>query len=477
MACDSVGMSNCSAGADGPQDQCDPGEGTAGILFLQKGVPGGLDSFVRTVLPDGSFRRVVIKPNWVLHATHPDFPIEALVTSADLIRAVVEACFVKYPSVESVIVGDVPLQSCEFEVLREQAGFERITEGLSPSDRARVKILDLRRERYVTRDGFLELSSDEPGDPSGYAEIAVDSASYLEPVSGFSRRFRVSDYDPEETRRTHGKGRHRYLVARSVLEADLVVNLPKMKTHQKSGITGALKNLVGINGSKAYLVHHRTGRPSQGGDEFPEDASRLIELQVRLREALQKRSRWLFRLARLPWIAAKKLLGIATEVTREKTTEGRAYVGAGSWYGNDSIWRMVYDLNMILLYGKAEGGPLANTPQRRTVSILDGLIAGEGNGPLQPLPVEAGVIAASENPFLIDFAMARMMGFDWRKIPLLANYHLFKHRPWSDFQPDCFRVLLNGVLREDGWRAIPVIRRFVPPPGWKNHIEAEDAAS
>lgn len=429
------------------------------------------------MLPHGSFRKILIKPNWVLHATHPDFPIEALVTSTDLIRATVEACFEKYPSVDSVIVGDVPLQSCEFELLWQQSGFDRITGGLKPEERARVKILDLRRERFVNRGGFLELSSDQPGDPLGYAEIAVDNASYLEPVSGFSRRFRVSDYDPEETRRTHGKGKHRYLVARSVLQADLVINLPKMKTHQKSGITGALKNLVGINGSKAYLVHHRTGRPSQGGDEFPENASRLIELQVRLREALQKRSRWLFRLARLPWIAAKRLLGIATEVTREKADEGRAYVGAGSWYGNDSIWRMVYDLNMILIYGRAEGGPLADSPQRRTIAILDGLIAGEGNGPLQPLPVKAGVLAASENPFLIDFAMARMMGFDWRKIPLLANYHLFKHRPWSDFRPDSFQVVLNGETHEEGWWAIPVIRRFMPPPGWKNHIEAENAPS
>src|SRR4029079_11251659 len=100
-------------------------------------------------------------------------------------------------------------------------------------------------------------------------------------------RFRVSDYDPTETVSRHGRGFHRYLIARSVLDADLFINLPKMKTHQKSGITAALKNLVGINGAKAYLVHHQKGSPARGGDEFPERASLMIRLQSSLRELLQ----------------------------------------------------------------------------------------------------------------------------------------------------------------------------------------------
>ena len=30
-------------------------------------------------------------------------------------------------------------------------------------------------------------------------------------------------------------------------DADIVISLPKIKSHQKTGITGAIKNLVGIN--------------------------------------------------------------------------------------------------------------------------------------------------------------------------------------------------------------------------------------
>ena len=344
-----------------------------------------------------------------------------MITSSRLIEAVIDACLEKYPDLESLIIGDVPLQSCDFDLMCRQSGIEDLKIKYARMTDSPVRFLDLRRESFTQTGGYLKRDERTSGDPSGYAEIILDERSLLDAVSHRAETFRVSDYDPEETKSVHRKGSHRYLIARSVLEADLVINLPKMKTHQKSAVTGALKNLVGINGSKAYLVHHQLGKPSQGGDEFPEDAPLAIVWQVRLRELLQKRSPLIFLAAKPVWEIIKKLRGIETTATKENLEKGGVYVGAGSWYGNDSIWRMVYDLNLILLYGKADGGVLADEPQRSVVSIMDGLIAGEGNGPLQPLPVQANVLLSSRNPFLIDFAMAKMMGFDWRKIRLLSN--------------------------------------------------------
>jgi len=43
--------------------------------------------FIRRNLPEGSFRRIVLKPKWVKHEEHPEFPIAALVTSTALIEA------------------------------------------------------------------------------------------------------------------------------------------------------------------------------------------------------------------------------------------------------------------------------------------------------------------------------------------------------------------------------------------------------
>ncbi len=55
-------------------------------------------------------RRIVIKPNWVLHETDPAFPIRALVTDPRIIEAAAEACLELFPGAESILVADCPLQ-------------------------------------------------------------------------------------------------------------------------------------------------------------------------------------------------------------------------------------------------------------------------------------------------------------------------------------------------------------------------------
>lgn len=81
--------------------------------------------------------------------------------------------------------------------------------------------------------------------------------------------FRITCYPPERLKREHQKGHHRYCIIKDLFEADVVLSLPKVKTHQKTGITGALKNFVGVNGDKDYLPHHRIGGTKFGGDCYP----------------------------------------------------------------------------------------------------------------------------------------------------------------------------------------------------------------
>ena len=421
----------------------------------------GAQPWVAAHLPEGRFSRIFVKPNWVRHADDPAFPIDALVTSPGLIEAVVDACLEKYPGADRITVGDVPLQSCEWGRLREQAGIVRLEEKYRGRRAPVVEWLDLRRERFALRDGFLTADvGSAPGDPRGYREVILDESSFLDPVSDAVSRFRVSDYDPGETTSSHRRGWHRYIICGSALESDLFINLPKMKTHQKTGITGALKNLVGIVGSKACLVHHRMGRPAAGGDEFPPDGSGWVEAQTRLRERLQKRSRLLFSAGRAAWCVVRGGLGIQTRGTAENLGR-RMYVGAGSWYGNDTIWRMIYDLNRIVRYAPAAGGRLSSEPQRCYVAFLDGVVAGEGNGPLQPLPVDARVAIAGDDPFRLDATMAALMGFAPERMPLFRNMPAFADAEWGAFE-----------LRE---APVPAIRAFVPPPGWRGRIEREGA--
>lgn len=429
-------------------------------------------TWIKRSLPDGNYRRIVLKPNWVHHEDSPDFPIRALVTSSELIDAAITACVETYPDAESITIGDVPLQSCDFDLMIRQSGMDRVIDKWKNNVAPRISFCDWRRERYVLRDGFMQKdTSGKFGDPAGYREVMLDRASFLDPISAQREKFRVSDYDIERIQSSHRQGYHRYLIAGSVLEADLFINLPKMKTHQKSGITGALKNLVGCNGEKAFLVHYLKGRPQQGGDEFPPTIAWPIRLQVRVREALQKRSRTLFALLRPIWRVMKKIYGIRTEGTQGNLRQGKFYLAAGAWHGNDTIWRMVYDLNRIIRFAPPEGGALKTNPQRAYVAVLDGIVAGEGNGPLQPLPVQANTMIAADNPFLVDAIMARLMGFQHERIPLISHIADFGDDDWS--KVDLNRAAIetpSGIVQ--GINALSPVHSFLTPPGWRGQIEA-----
>lgn len=54
------------------------------------------------------------------------------------------------------------------------------------------------------------------------------------------------------------------------------------------------------------------------------------------------------------------------------------------------------------------------------LSIVDGIIGMEGNGPRNGRPVQAGVLLAGENCFAVDVAMAAIMGFKPQEVPLTA---------------------------------------------------------
>lgn len=438
---------------------------------------GELQEFCSQALPEGDYKTILIKPNWVKHQEDPAFPIQALVTSSDLIEATIEACLARYPGVQEITVGDVPLQSCDWDLLVSQAGVDRLIAKFAEIQRPKIRFLDLRREIY--RNGKRILAENAPGsfgDPRGYREVTLDQASFLEPISDSSEKFRVADYSPVETVSSHKRSFHRYLIAGSALACDLFINLPKMKVHQKAGVTGALKNLVGVNGQKAYLVHYREGLAGQNGDEFPDNISRLVWLQSRLRQGLQSRSRLLFRLLRLGWLPLKRMAGIKTHGTRDNLGKN-FYLAGGAWYGNDTIWRMVYDINKIIRYAAADG-KLQPKPQRAYVAIMDAMIAGEGNGPLQPLPVSLGLVLAAADPFKMDIVMARLMGFDYRKIPTLRLFRSFADSEWGHFAPEELAIDNDGVFLK-GLDALPVLHRFMPPPGWASHIELgeEDVAA
>ena len=413
--------------------------------------------------------RIVIKPNWVLHQTDPAFPIRALVTDSRVIEAVVEACLELYPSVQKILVGDCPLQYADWPLLCEQSGLTPAIERLKSASEGKVEFRDLRKEVYRQNgDSFLSADDGAHGDPLGYREVELGVLSHLEGISDQAERFAVNDYSSAVTHSNHSKGSHRYFVCQSVLDCDLFINLPKWKSHQKSGITCALKNLVGINGDKAYLPHFRKGAPKWGGDEFRDENRWLYWAQTRLRERIQKRSRIAYRILKPGWELIKRLRGIETRLADPHATPRQFYIAGGAWHGNDTIWRMIYDLNLIIQCCDG-GGNVRSTVQRNYFCIADGLVSGEGNGPLQPLPRETDWLVCGIDPFEIDAALSWFMGFDPQKVPIAARRADYGGPDWGTFAWDQLDALL------DGDRISPmdsdINLHFAPPPGWRNFIE------
>jgi hypothetical protein len=92
----------------------------------------------------------------------------------------------------------------------------------------------------------------------------------------------------------------------------------------------------------------------------------------------------------------------------------------GSWYGNDTCWRMVLDLHRIVRFGTV-GGTLARTPQREVLTIMDALVAGQGEGPLHPAPLPLGVVLAGFHAPTLDWVGASLLGMDPSRIPLIRH--------------------------------------------------------
>lgn len=403
--------------------------------------------------------QVLLKPNWVMDKNALSRgTLDCLVTHASVIEAVLH--YVVKAGPKSIVVGDAPVQSCDFENLRKECGLDKVV-GCFKRMGHEIRIRDYRLTR---RKGLLggRIKTEPDGDQYCLFDLAGDSC--LAPITDNRTQFRVTCYDPDIVGMRHNSHAHQYLVARDVMEADVVINLPKLKTHQKAGVTGALKNMVGINGFKEYLPHHRKGGIRQGGDcyegggrlkEFAEDS---LDRANRGKTAL---SGWVhIHLASLAARLGATVFGLDTNLE-------------GAWYGNDTVWRMCMDLQKILHYGRPDR-QMADTRQRKVITITDALVAGEGEGPLAPSPVPLGIMTLGANVAALEWVHCLLMRLDPQKIPLVA--HAFDGGPWplADFLPGDIRVHVNGEELQDLKCVTQFGRPFAPAPGWRGHCEMAD---
>jgi len=414
--------------------------------------------------------RVVLKPNFIRHWNPaPDGGPESLITHGSVIRAMADYAWLAVGPGGSVGVAEAPQHDCDFARVKALTGLETVARFYETTLGADFPVLDLRRESVVYRDGVIVERIALPGDPLGYRVVDLGAKSFFHASGLEPARFRGADYDPGPTAEHHQDGRNEYLLSETVLRADLVVNLPKLKTHKKTGVTLALKNLVGINGDKNWLPHHTVGSVEEGGDEYPGDAlvdgarSRAADLARRV--LARGRARTLLRFAR----------------RAERAVRGDAFIRAGNWYGNDTTWRMCLDLNRCLYYSDAAGLHLdAKRPVRTVLTVLDGIVAGEGEGPLAPRDRPLGAVLAATDPVALDLLAIRLMGFDERRIAKVREalrdpgLRLTAVEKPGDVRV-CEADARSFAVAERRLEALAAEKPFLAHPGWRGHVERESA--
>lgn len=390
-------------------------------------------------------KRVLLKPNWVKHNRISSDEL-CMRTHDNFLLAALEVVLEMKP--QSVLIGDAPIQGCYWDKIIS-ASFKEEVLRLAAHYRIPISIKDFRR---VTFDPSRNNLSLERNPLSEYVITDLGKESFLEPITrGDQQLFRVTNYNPDRFVESHAPGIHKYCITKSLYEADVVISLPKVKTHQKAGITAALKNIVGLNGDKDFLPHHRLGGTGFGGDCYPGSNRLRYWSELAMDFANRRQGRLLF------WAGQK-----TSSLLWRLSFPGEEHHLAAGWHGNDTTWRMVLDLNKIILYGLPDG-TIASTPQRQLFSLCDGIVGGQGDGPLKPDPLPLGVVSFTNHSALNDAAMATLMGFDVERIPMLNT-------ALAEF-PSGSEVWFDGNLLP--WQAL---HKFsiptAPPPGWVRRLSA-----
>jgi Domain of unknown function (DUF362) len=225
-------------------------------------------------------------------------------------------------------------------------------------------------------------------------------------------------------------------------------------------VTCALKNLVGINANKNWLPHHTEGTPDQGGDQFPSTTTkaRLERSWMGAAKRVLKNNPLLSRLFVPLKKAGRLVFGDTQKVVR-----------SGNWHGNDTCWRMVLDLNKCLYF--FEGSGQRRTKPLRYLAVVDGIIAGEGNGPMSPDAKPCGVILAGTHPLAVDCVAATLMGFDWHRLRLLKGGFAMREMSFADFKPEDIEVVSNKRAWNGKLATLDEPFEFKPHFGWTGAIE------
>ena len=404
--------------------------------------------------------KVIIKPNFVANRDRnlllDNERLFASSTHPSVIRPVLDMVEDALEGAGRISIVDSPIEGSDIRDTLKRLGVYEMLNALKGRYDVPVELIDLRDftyKRYMAADnlrigghsinlGYMKMIA-LPGDPRGYTTIDLGRASCLEQLPDMDRLafHRSRHLIP---RGVHTKGRHLYSLANSVLDADVIINMPKMKTHKKSGVTLGMKSMVGLTNRKIWLPHFRKGSPP-AGDEFERPLSVL--------------EKTLWRLSRVPVPGGDSLILNIVEAEKKEP------VMDGGWQGNDTLWRTILDLVRAVLYSDGSGA-VGLAPLRTCITIVDGIIAGQGDGPIRPEPKRGGILIAGAGLAAVDAACARIMGLDPGMVKTVSMAGRFFGKDLGPVDPDEIRWLPAETKDLD--------LRFKPPSYWPD-LPAKDS--
>jgi uncharacterized protein (DUF362 family) len=345
---------------------------------------------------------VLIKPNWL------DFG-PAVYTRPEVVRPLIDMAIAA--GATKIYIGDGGEDVAKTNDVMDSANYTAMVSVLA-SRHPGIVIQTVNLNARSNGWHWISLGSDSSFAGSGYSHYDLGTGS--ETLYGDSY-YKTSD---NQSINPNGNCLGWYAVNNKTLEADVIINVPKMKTHQEMMATLSIKNLVGCTLSSTY------------------DEGNTI---ARIAHHHQPREE--------------------------------------NYFENDIFWRAILDMNKIILYANKDG-VLQPAQQRKYLTVIDGIQAMEksqhheygGGG----IPFDRHVVLASVDPVAADAVACRVMGYDFSIIPSIANADSDTVHPVGINDPDSIAVVgseidstFNHVFQFNsnwaGYAGALAITDFTPP--------------
>lgn len=421
-------------------------------MFLKK---GNYQTLKELILP-GS--KVVIKPNLVTDKNNNNkvgpTELDCLITNWNIIFTLLKRLN-EVPNLK-IVIAECPMQWCDLNKIVTESVKRTLTNIYKYSS---VEFKDLRAYKYI-KNKNNKLKEIEKVDKLESINVHLDDSSMFFLTNSKIDKLRIMDYPLEGLKKYHTFKKHIYNFDSVYLECDYIISVPKLKTHMKAGMTGAMKNLVGTVSDKECIPHHTKGSKSSNGDcyeKFAFDKALGEYLYDCAYQCLRKYPQ-IYEL--LKGITNKGILKLRRSLNLNDNI-------SGSWYGNITLPKSIIDINRAMIYGGLDG-KLHKTPQRTLLTLMDCVLIGEENGPLAPSPKSMNTIIFSDSCMLADKVAATLLGFSIDKI-----HYLNKSFIKGDFslESGIASIIYNYIELEDIKTLENYAIKVKPPKYWVGHIE------